>query len=87
MEYSKAACRSLPDEMKSYFYSIQIRELVKATEVCAECPIKTECREFGKSSYKNNGVWGGEILVNSRPIGPRTIRLGVRDDKTIKYRW
>ncbi len=87
MNYKKAACRTLPDEMKNYFYSIHIRELAKATEVCSECPVKVECGELGKSSYRNNGVWGGEILVNSRPIGPRTLKVGVRDDKTIKYRW
>jgi hypothetical protein len=87
MKYSKAACRSLPNEIKNYFYSNSIRELVKATEICSECPIKFECGQLGKSSYRNNGVWGGEILICSRPIGPRTIKVGLCDDKSIKYRW
>jgi hypothetical protein len=87
MDYSKASCRSLPSEIKNYFYSIRIRELAIATQVCETCEVKKECEKLGKSSYTNNGVWGGVILVNSRPIGPRTLNVGLRDDKTIKYRW
>jgi len=43
----------------------------KAKRMCSDCPVWSECREYGK---QNNliGVWGGLLLVrdNSRKAMP-----------------
>ena len=48
-----------PDEGDSY---------LQAKQVCAECPIKTECLEYALRNFEEFGVWGGLTPKQRRPL-------------------
>jgi WhiB family transcriptional regulator, redox-sensing transcriptional regulator len=37
-----------------------------ARRICAECPVKQQCREYGQTLPGNYGIWGGQ---SKRRIG------------------
>lgn len=87
MDYSKAVCKDLPQELKNWFFSSRLDELKKAVEICETCPVKTECFELGISGWKNCGVWGGKILTRGKPFSERYLRSKSRTDGLIKFQW
>lgn len=87
MDYSKALCRDLPREIKQYFFSYNVNELLKAVEVCKECKIKQDCYEVAISDWKTNGVWGGKILSRGQPVAESTIKARAKNNASIKFQW
>jgi hypothetical protein len=87
MDYSKATCKSLPQDKKDYFLSSKVRDLARAAEVCKRCNIQGECLEEGQSSWKNNGVWGGKILSRGVPVSSGVIQARLRSKGKIKFYW
>lgn len=45
----------------------------QALTVCAGCPVKAQCREYGKSM--GGGVWGGEVFLQQNYSGLSTFLL------------
>ena len=36
------------------------RREAKAKQVCASCPVQTECRDMARKNRETYGIWGGE---------------------------
>jgi WhiB family transcriptional regulator, redox-sensing transcriptional regulator len=56
-----AACRGMDTDL---FYpegrgrALRVREQI-AKQVCADCPVARECRQFAASHPERYGIWGG----------------------------
>lgn len=87
MDYSKAICKSLPNELKELFFSTKVNELLIAADICKECPVRKDCLQIGLSSYKNNGVWGGTLINRGKKVSPITIKTESKRDGSIKFVW
>lgn len=65
---AEAACRGLPTE---WWFPTQGMNLVRtptlraAKELCATCPVKQECYEYGVATM-SWGIWGGVTLNDGR---------------------
>ena len=44
------------------------RREAKAILICQQCPVSTECREYGRSNHEY-GVWGGENEIERHQAG------------------
>ncbi len=54
------------------------RREAMAREVCAECPVNVECRDFARDNHEY-GFWGGEAEDERHAAGFRLIApIGVR---------
>jgi WhiB family redox-sensing transcriptional regulator len=72
--HSAAACRSWDPDL---FFPISLtgapaeRQIAKAKEVCAWCPVRTDCLDFALRTRQAYGVWGGlserELHLRWRP--------------------
>jgi len=87
MDYSKATCKSLPQDKKDYFFSSKIRDLVRAAEICKHCSIQEDCLKEGQSSCTNNGVWGGKVLSGGVPISSGAIQTKFRSKGNVRFYW
>lgn len=38
----------------------------RAKEICAECPVQTECRSYAIEIREQHGIWGGLTEVERR---------------------
>lgn len=70
---ASGACRHSDPEL---FFPLTDRgpaaaQLVRAKEVCRQCPVQTECLEFALSSGQAFGVWGGTTQDERRLIRRR----------------
>jgi WhiB family transcriptional regulator, redox-sensing transcriptional regulator len=78
----RARCRDVDPEL--FFQadrersSVRRRRERRAQEVCAQCPVIRECRDFALNSREGFGIWGGMsegdrikvfIAVGARPRG------------------
>jgi len=87
MDYSKATCQSLPQDKKNYFYSSKVIDLARAAQVCKRCTIQEDCLKEGQSSWTNNGVWGGKVLLGGVPLSPEAIQSKLKSKAKIKFYW
>jgi len=87
MDYSKATCKSLPQDKKDHFFSSKVRDLVRAAEVCKRCTIQEDCLREGQSSWTNNGVWGGKVLSGGVPVSSGAIQARLKSKAKIKFYW
>jgi WhiB family redox-sensing transcriptional regulator len=59
--FDDASCRGL--DIKLFFPERHQPQLIKeARAICAECPVRAECREYSldlHETYEIFGVWGG----------------------------
>lgn len=63
-----AACRGLPTEWwfpTQGMNVVRTPSLVRAKELCAGCPVKQQCYEYGVASG-SWGIWGGVTLNDGR---------------------
>jgi len=72
----RAACRGMPIALW-FPESNNPAAFNKAKQICAECPVRDECREYGKE--EKHGMWGGK----SRR--PRRGTNEARRRQTLKY--
>jgi WhiB family redox-sensing transcriptional regulator len=54
--YAEAECKGLDP---SLFYPDRGESTDEAKQVCAQCPVATECAEHALATQERNGVWGG----------------------------
>lgn len=56
---ARAACRDTPTSV--FFPDRGETEVREARRVCAACPVKAECLEYGagQAQWQRFGVWGG----------------------------
>ena len=50
------------EESPDLWFAESPTELERATELCADCPIRRECLDSALERQEPWGVWGGEIL-------------------------
>lgn len=56
----------------------RLRREAAARELCDECPVKGDCREYGRE-HLEHGIWGGETEIERALAGHRPPHLvGVR---------
>ena len=61
----------------------RVRREAKAAMICRQCPVSTECREYGRNNHEY-GVWGGETEMERHDAGfdlPAVI--GIRNRKVL----
>ena len=56
------------------------RDLERAKELCAECPLRRECLNAALERQEPWGVWGGEILDRGVIIARKRPRARPRKD-------
>ncbi|MEM7340922.1 MAG: WhiB family transcriptional regulator [Actinomycetota bacterium] len=71
---NRAACRG-PNQAiffpppQSERRSDKRRRERRAKEICAECPVVSECREYAIGVREQHGIWGGLTEVERRSAG------------------
>ena len=51
-----------------------LRQLARAKEVCARCPVRVQCLEYALQSGQSFGVWGGASEEERRLMRRRQLR-------------
>lgn len=46
----------------------RVRREAKAATICRQCPVSTECREYGRNNHEY-GFWGGENEMERHDAG------------------
>jgi WhiB family redox-sensing transcriptional regulator len=71
--FDDAACRGRSD----LFFTFDPTKIAQAKAICAECPVRPECRAFALDTRQEYGVWGGmdetqrmRMLRRKRRPGP-----------------
>lgn len=67
-----AACRGLDPTI---FYPATDEEADEAKEICAACPVQSDCLEHAIGHREHNGVWGGATERERQRIIRRRRRL------------
>lgn len=52
----RSACKGIDPVI---FYPATEEEAARAKEVCAVCPVQTDCLEYAIAAREHEGVWGG----------------------------
>lgn len=52
----RGACRGIDPEI---FFPISDEDAWRAKEICAGCPVRTDCLAFSLQNRERYGVWGG----------------------------
>lgn len=56
----------------------RLRREAVARELCGECPVRVDCKEYGRE-HLEHGIWGGETEIERALAGHRPPHLvGVR---------
>lgn len=63
---SQAACRDLGGSLTAMFFSEDLTDVIRATRVCARCPVQLLCLETAIERAEPWGVWGGHVFRNGR---------------------
>lgn len=62
IDWNSGACSGAgPDYFFPDLRSLDIIKLAKIRETCAGCPIRIECRDYGRA-FETHGIWGGVAL-------------------------
>jgi WhiB family transcriptional regulator, redox-sensing transcriptional regulator len=76
------ACRTADPDL---FFPIAMgggasRQIAKAQQICAGCPVKQQCLDFAMQTRESAGIWGGttpeeriRVLRARHRRGPRTL--------------
>ena len=67
---AKGACRHADPEL---FFPVApggpaLTQLARAKDICAGCPVRTQCLEFALETGQDFGVWGGASEEERRLI-------------------
>ena len=61
-----AACADRGAESARLFFSDDPTEIATAKQVCALCPVITECLDTAIENREQWGVWGGQLFIDGR---------------------
>ncbi len=61
----RAACRGIEP---ATFFPIDDEGIARAKELCAACPVRTDCLEFALAAREWEGIWGGLTEVERRRL-------------------
>ena len=65
---SLAACSTLTGELTKVFFSDELRQIARAKQICATCPVIAECLEGALERREPWGVWGGQLFVSGKVV-------------------
>lgn len=89
----QAACRGLPAAL---FFPPPRTPAAEALEVCARCPVRTECGTYATTNGEEYGIWGGRTeteRADNPPPTPAAARRqpgpapGLNDDELVDLLW
>ena len=64
----QARCNDLAGTMSGLFFSEELQDIAKAKQICALCPVMSECLEGALERREPWGVWGGQLLLNGKVL-------------------
>jgi hypothetical protein len=62
----RASCLGLPADWWFPEGPTAIADATRGKAVCATCPVRVECLDYGQSTGAG-GIWGGRVLALGRP--------------------
>jgi hypothetical protein len=80
-----ALCRSSDYWHLDFFNEKSKFALSECAQVCAKCPVKSDCLAFAFENDERWGVWGGVLFDGRKPRTipvPEEIRVGSRTRKS-----
>lgn len=63
----RSACRDVGIATNVHF-SENLREIIVAKQICADCPVLSECLQGALERKEPWGVWGGQSFRNGRIV-------------------
>jgi WhiB family transcriptional regulator, redox-sensing transcriptional regulator len=66
--WAQARCNDLAGTMSGLFFSEELQDIAKAKQICALCPVMSECLEGALERREPWGVWGGQLLLNGKVL-------------------
>lgn len=58
--HQQAACRNHPDPDLWFPTTGQHHRTHKAQQICAHCPVQTQCAQSALDNHEHYGIWGGQ---------------------------
>ncbi len=71
--FRDAACRDGDATLTSLFFSELPEDIARAKAVCAQCEVRSDCKDAASAREEPWGVWGGELFVNGIAGGQRRV--------------
>lgn len=65
---SPAACADGTGRLTHLFFSDELRDIAKAKNICASCPVMADCLEGAFDRSEQWGVWGGQLFVSGKVV-------------------
>lgn len=72
--WAAAACRDVSGSLTRLFFSDEIPDIIRAKEICADCPLARLCLEEALERGEPWGVWGGQLFANGRILAQKRRR-------------
>ena len=72
--WAEARCNDLAGTMSGLFFSEELQDISKAKQICALCPVMSECLEGALERREPWGVWGGELFANGKVLANKRRR-------------
>jgi len=72
--WAQARCNDLAGTMSGLFFSEELQDIAKAKQICALCPVMSECLEGALERREPWGVWGGQLILNGRILANKRRR-------------
>lgn len=66
--WTKARCRDGHGTLAHLFFSEDALTIARAKAICSKCPLAKACLAGAVERAEPWGVWGGQLLVDGRPI-------------------
>ena len=63
---TQAACRNHPDPDLWFPSTGQHHRTRKAQQICAHCPVQTQCAQWAIDNREGYGIWGGQPQTERR---------------------
>ena len=73
-EWAGASCRDETGSLTDLFFSDQIPDIIRAKQICAECPLIDPCLQGALDRREPWGVWGGQLFLNGRILAQKRRR-------------
>lgn len=67
-EWADANCRDSSGSLTGLFFSDQIPDILRAKEICGDCPLIAPCLEGALDRREPWGVWGGQLFLNGHVL-------------------